>query len=476
MKKFKKITALVMALFLLMSFAEIQSFAVTSIEDYQKYYETLDNTLVMLTPGKDATELNFAWHSEWSLKAPKVRLSKNADMADYVEFVGSTTFSENADQRVNNVTVTGLEENTTYYYTYGVNGDFSEPVKYQTHSFDSVKFVYVSDVQPHHKNDLLKESYLWNQSLESAFARNDDISFIVNGGDITHNGDYNEEWTAFMSPEYLRSYPMAAANGNHDKSGTTFTKYFNNPNAYTGIYPMSFGESYWFRYGDVLFVMINSIRWEAIGNLDTINAVKAAVEANPDAKWRVAVTHYDFYGPGPHVPETKVTEKKKMLVPIFEHYDFDLVLNGHDHVYGRSYFMEDDKIVENEGYSTGTVVDPEGILYVTASGSKGNSRTEGSYNYPWIAKDYISPNNCYSTIEITDDGQLKLVTVDAVTEKVIDTFNIVKTDFEPEYEENTFGLYGTLLKEYTGEYFIIFEMLYDLSTAVKRLFDRIIAA
>ncbi len=472
----KRIFSLIMALVLFITYAFSVSAADITYEEWSEYYKTCDNTKVLLTPGKDETEVSFAWHSEWNVKTPKVRISKNADMSDYKEFTGYATFSENSNQRSNNVTATGLEEHTTYYYSYGVSGEFSEPVVYRTRDFDSFKFLFVSDVQPTVKNDIMKESYIWNQSLEAAFTNNDDISFIVNGGDVTNDGDYNEEWTGVLAPTYLRSYPMASAPGNHDKRGTSFRYYFNHPNVYHGMYPSKFGDGYWFRYGDVLFVVINSIRYELLGKIDSIAGIKEAVEANPDAKWRIAVTHYDFYGPGPHASESAVIEKKEMLVPALEHYDFDLVLTGHDHMYGRSYFMQNDKMVYNEGYDEGTVVDPEGILYITASGSKGNARYDKQYNYPWIAKDYVSKNDCYSTIEITDDGQLKLITVDKITDRVIDTFNIKKTDSQFENKEFLGGVFGSVLQGYTGEYFIIFEMLYDLSTAVKRFFDRFVGA
>lgn len=47
----------------------------------------------------------------------------------------------------NHVTVTGLEANTTYYYTVEKNGVQSEVQEYKTGSFDSVKMLYVGDPQ-----------------------------------------------------------------------------------------------------------------------------------------------------------------------------------------------------------------------------------------------------------------------------------------------------------------------------------------
>ena len=47
----------------------------------------------------------------------------------------------------NHVTVTGLEPNTTYYYTVEKNGEQTEPVEYTTKGTDTVKMIYVGDPQ-----------------------------------------------------------------------------------------------------------------------------------------------------------------------------------------------------------------------------------------------------------------------------------------------------------------------------------------
>ncbi len=471
----KKAISLLMIFVLMFTFCSMNVTAKTiSEEDWEKYYSTIDNTLVSVTPGRNETELNFAWHSELGLSRPRVRISKNEDMSDYKEFFGYATFSEITDQRSNNVTVSELEENTKYYYTYASGDDFSEVYTYQTHSFDSFKVLFVSDAQPDgssKKVTLSQQAYSWNQSLEAAFNANDDISFILNAGDATQHTDRVDEWVTFLSPNYLRSYPQATVVGNHDSSGTHYKYYFNNPNVYLGLSPTFYGNGYWFRYGDVLFVMMNTMK---ANFFDTDLLIKEAVEKNPDAKWRVAVGHYGIYGAGKHSGKEKIQDTRWQLASALEYYDFDLVLNGHDHTYGRSYFMENEKIVVNEGYASGRVVDPEGILYLNQTGSTGNSRErlEEHKSYYWVAKSYDVPNDCYSTIEFTNDGQLKIVSVDTITGETIDTFTIVKSDYEFEHKETFGGVIGHVFKALMGEYFIIFEMFGDLFEKLTQIFSK----
>ena len=81
-------------------------------------------------------------------------------------------------------------------------------------------------------------------------------------------------------------------------------------------------------------------------------------------------------------------------------------------------------------------------------------------------------NDCYSVIEITDDGQLKINSFDKVTGEKIDTFTIVKTDFDFEEEDTLGGVIGHYFKRLTGEYFIIFEMLNDWFEKLGQIFSK----
>ncbi|MBQ3151732.1 MAG: metallophosphoesterase family protein [Clostridia bacterium] len=447
--KLKRIVSFVLFIGIIMSLTSVALSASEkiSLDDWKSYYSTIDNTIINLTPGADESELNFSWHSSFTAQKPVVRISENEDMSDYDEFIGTTSVSDVIGQRVNRVTATGLEENTTYYYTYSSDGDdFSEPSVYITHSSDSFKFLFVSDQQPNsEKYDLAENSYKWNTVLEEAFNNNDDISFIVSAGDMTNSGDVKFEWTATLSPKYLRSYAMATVVGNHDNRGLipTYSHYVNNPNTYLGLWPSIAGNGYWFRYGDVLFVMINSNK---INSHDTYKLVDLAVDANPDAKWRIGVMHHDVYGTGGHASQESAAKIRALVVPAFEENDFDVILTGHDHIYGRSYFMDKGEIVRNDSYNSGVVTDPDGILYMTSFASSGNSRKPSEdHNYPWLGYVNESGNDGYSTIEITDDGEFIIKAFDSTAGEQIDEFKIIKTDFTFEEKDNGGYFYGALI-------------------------------
>lgn len=229
MKAAKRTLSILLALLMLASCLAIGTSAdgsnVLTQPEWNSYWETVrnDNTLIALTPGADATQLNFCWHSDDTAKSGVVRIGKSADMTSFKEFVGKASTDSYTGQSVYKVTATGLEPNTVYYYVYGSNGKFSKPVMYRTLSTEKFKLLYISDIQVSSDvEDGREEAYVWQKTLGTALDQNDDISFIVSAGDQTQHGDRANEWAGTLSPAALRSYAMATTVGNHDRKGETY--------------------------------------------------------------------------------------------------------------------------------------------------------------------------------------------------------------------------------------------------------------
>ena len=126
-------------------------------EAWKTEWESVKNdwTQISLTPGSDASELNFAWYSKKTgdeitahlkigekedMSDAKVYTAVSKDVADELDNGGSSYVS-------NKVTATGLKENTTYYYSYEKNGVYTTPAKYETQSTDQFSFIFVGDPQ-----------------------------------------------------------------------------------------------------------------------------------------------------------------------------------------------------------------------------------------------------------------------------------------------------------------------------------------
>lgn len=409
-------------------------------EEWKVFYQSQveDNTLPMLNVGADETQVSLCWHADKNTAKAEVKLSENADMSDAKVFEGKTTAAENDAQVVCRVTVTGLKENTVYYYQWYSDNGWSEVKKYETKSFTDHKALVVGDIQIAEdwrpEGDLSQESIgrNWNTVLSTALTQNPDISYLVSPGDNTSTGETAKEWQTLLMPEALRELPIALAIGNHDKKGLMYNYYTNMPNEYYGRFFAGLDRDFWFRHGDVLYLFYDSTS----GNAPDHKAMtKEAIRLNPDAKWRIGVVHHGIYGAGDCIgdAETEIL-LSTIFTPIFESYDLDLVITGHTHSQGRSHFMENRKVV-GTAESGKSYKDPEGILYLN-SNSVCERPINESYEAEHLAYSFLdNSTTTYSTLEFKGD-QLILETRRGDNGALLDSVTIERTK---EHNESSFS-------------------------------------
>lgn len=423
-----------------------------------------DWTQIALTPGENETELNFAWYAPIDLAGkPMVKISLSPDMKDAIEYGGEAS-SAVEGYLSNKVVITNLSPQMTYYYVYGQGEEWSDPIQIQTQSTDKFSFIVTGDPQigssrnniPVGESEVLgqdnatrNDAFNWNQTLNQAMSLSENASFLINVGDQIQTRDkaqdqllYTEneiEYAGYLSPVLLKSLPVATLIGNHDSSSGNYSFHFNNPNA-TNLGQTMAGGGYYYSYGDVLFISINSNSEDYDAHEELI---RLAVESHPDATWRFVSLHHDIYGSGEHSNEPSITSKRYEFAPMFEKYGIDVVLAGHDHTYSRSKFLkgatkeesvfltddefelyfdgklESDKyyesylervedaesIVENDKISAGVITNPEGIIYYTlgsASGSKYYEQVEQEQAY--IANRWQANVPSFMIVDVEEDS------------------------------------------------------------------------
>lgn len=436
MKRTFKTLALVLAMLMLM-----QAFGVSAFDDkgmteaeWKEHYADLcdENTLPTLCVGADETELNICWHADKDTATPKVRMADNKAMANATVFEGETTPSENEEQLVCRVTMTDIKENTTYYYQWYTDSGWSEACKYETKGFDSYKMLVIGDIQIggqsyENPEEQSRVGYVWQSVLDEALTKNPDISFLLSPGDNTSTGEAADEWQTLLMPEYTRSLPMALAIGNHDKKGMTYEYYTHMPNEFFGKYFEGLDRDFWFRYGDVLYLVFDATSGSAA---DHKAMADEAIAANPDAKWRVGVMHQGLYAAGVAMlePETAIM-LNAVFQPIFEMYDLDIVFTGHTHMQGRSNFISDGAVV-GFAESGKTYKDPNGIVYVNVNAccDQGSLGEELSYLWPYTAYAFVDADvTTYTTVDFTDTT-MSLKTFRGDNSELLDSITIEKED------------------------------------------------
>lgn len=437
---------------------------------------------VSLTPGADETQLNYAWYSH-TVETPKVRVATKQNMDGAIEFEGTQTEAVTIDgvkYYSNKVIVKNLKEDTNYYYQVMQNGKWQDAEVYTTKSFSEFSFLYVGDPQiGASKNQTSTEQekmvsvgnevsstaadnlaarndgYNWNNILNDAVKDHSNVSFIVSAGDQVNAGKNEREYAAYLGADALTSLPVATTIGNHDSVSNQYSLHFNNPNAFSSKdanYIQSqteAGTDYYYSYGNVLFIVLDTNNYNCATHE---NVMKKAISENKDAKWRIVVFHQDIFGSGYDHSDSDGMVLRTQLTPLMDKYDIDVVLQGHDHTYSRTYQLQGDGkdhtaygkdvdmksadyITQNNCYQivddteSGTVVNPKGTVYLEANSATGSK----FYNLIASKQDYISERSqtwtpSYSVVTVTDNS-FSVKTYDASTRQELagsSSYKIVK--------------------------------------------------
>lgn len=451
---------------------------------WQEKWKTIRNNYeqIALTPGENATKMNFAWYCVTE-EIPKIKLMDSQgrviqEVQGQQNLANKETITENDNVITlipNKVTVSGLAENTSYQYQYYLDGAWSDTYTFETKSTENFSVMYVGDPQigasvgqddNSKEYHAMNDAYNWNHTLSSALSAHSNVSIILSAGDqinqtsVSKDADKLEqqiEYAGFLSSPLLRSMPVATTIGNHDSKSVNYSNHFNNPNTATSVATTEgktdAGTDYYFTYGNTLFVSIDTNNYNCATHE---NVIKEAVEANPDATWRVLMFHQDIYGSGYDHSDSDGIVLRTQLTPIIDKYDFDAVLQGHDHTYSRTYQLSSDGqthssyqsapktntddfsayLGDNACYNILTnienknnVVNPEGTVYFeanSATGSKYYQLIGTQQNY--IAARSQSWRPTYSVIDFTETT-LTVKTYDAATNTELVEDGNIKTSY-----------------------------------------------
>ena len=410
--------------------------------------ESYDSSRIILTPGKTAKDLGFAWYSQ-KKGEPAVKIGKKEDLSDAQEFKGTATEINRSNQKntykaSNKVTVEGLfEENTTYYYSYTddvKNPNWSEVQSYTTIKTTNFQTILVGDPQIGASGsqgqgtaddiNIAVDTFNWNKTLEQAKITAPNASFILSAGDqIDYAGTDSSdgknvresEYAGFTYPALLRMLPLATTIGNHESKGTDYKYHYNNPNSEDGLGSTNSGSDYYFSYGNVLFISPNSNNRNTVEHRELL---KKAVESNPDAKWKVVMFHHDIYGSGQPHSDTDGANLRALFAPLMDEFGIDMCLTGHDHSYARSYLMADGTAIQ---YDDSVAINPEGTLYIAAGSASGSK----FYKLATTKQYYIAERSntqipTFSTIDFSDES-IVIKTYDYNGNKYADDYTLYKT-------------------------------------------------
>lgn len=430
-------------------------------------------TQVTMTLGADGvTSRNIRWYTGTMVTEGTVQVATDAGFEDIVTEVDATSEEVTKPQTQLNLglvttygtqqatkhsaTVSGLAENTDYYYRVGDkdNGYWSDAIPFttggETDDSDTFSFINVNDSQGMVESDY--DVYL--NTLEQARASFPDAAFTIHGGDFVDDGANEDYWTWALDDEndVAQGMAMAPAAGNHEArsevGGITdenpIVSHFNLANVPEGQ-DLSTGVYYSFEYKNATFVVLNTNDLSADGGISQTQydwAYQALSAA--DTEWKIVLLHKSPYSNGPHQTDEDVVAIRGQMDALAASCDVDVVLSGHDHVYNRTpYLMRGEaQAVTTEtqtyqGTNYETAVNPNGTVFIIAGtcGVKNYAQDTTGGIPSQVALDLSVPVFTGFTID-GDHLYYQAYTVSDGASTMVDSFAISKAeDATPAWQE-----------------------------------------
>src|SRR5262249_9860156 len=178
----------------------------------------------------------------------------------------------------------------------------------------------------------------WGKLLAGAHRRHPNAAFLLIAGDLVDRGNERTNWDHFFlrAAGVFETLPLMPCAGNHeylDQGPRLYRAYFDLPG--NGPKQLDADLVYSFEYGNAFVAVLDSTSAVADPQVARIQAAwLARVLSQTRAEWKLVMFHHPVYASHP-TRETPVLGTE--WVPIFDAHQVDLVLQGHDHAYLRTY-------------------------------------------------------------------------------------------------------------------------------------------
>ena len=309
--------------------------------------------------------------------------------------------------------ITDLNPGEKYVYRVGSEQGWSEWFQIQIPEPEKkISFVYFGDAQNSVKS-------MWSRVIRQAYGSVPDVDFMLHAGDLINRHDRDEEWGEwFFAGSFIHAMvPSVMTPGNHEYKDVVLSPQwrpqFNLPlNGPEGLEETCFQVNY-------PNLKIVSLDAEQIDESEEYKIAQRdwldSILTHDPRKWTAITFHYPIFSTKPNRDNI---EFRSMFKPIFDKHKVDIVLQGHDHAYGRG-------MVNNvpTGYSVKEKT--SGTMYVVSvSGPKQYDVSDD----PWM--DRRAGNTQLFQI-ITIEGDRLSYGAHTATGELYDAFDLVKSKNAP---------------------------------------------
>ncbi len=288
----------------------------------------------------ETTQQNISWMSSVDAEpAACIRYSTDEDLTDAQTVEGTDTlltFSTDVQAtRANNVQLSDLKADTTYYYQVGDGETWSDIDTFTTaeEAPDDVRFVVMADVQE--EDALTGFSNIAKVIADSG----NHYDFGVQTGDAVDNPRSYAEWMDTMELFTLDAWndmDWLHILGNHDIDDID-----NKDKAAKAMFGIN-EDYYSLEYGDVyIAVMKYTTDRQSVKEFGEWLVEDAAKRT---CTWKIVISHASVY----YTNKTSEAQMYQEVLPsYFQEAGIDFYMCGHDHSYSRTYPMTDEEVDED---------------------------------------------------------------------------------------------------------------------------------
>lgn len=264
--------------------------------------------------------------------------------------------------------LTSLVPGTTYSYRVGdpVRGEWSEFFTFTTEAENTNEFSVIGVTDPQGRTR--GEYSYYRKTLYTALSDDPNAAFVINMGDLTDNANYDDWWRYFFEAGIgiQERLPQITVVGNHENRGAG-AKYYNlrfmNPKNGSGLasWYVSDGNDkrswpiiqnldntvYSFDYGNAHFSVLNTgTDWSALEMRTMLEWQRDWLDSDlssTDKEWKIVLVHIGVY-----LQKPRESLVKAIFEDTIDRHGVDLVLEGHDHTYMRTFQMRAGAAVSDE--------------------------------------------------------------------------------------------------------------------------------
>lgn len=305
---------------------------------------------IILTWSDDpATTQSVTWRTDVSVKkafaeiapaegSPDFRLETDSVVAVTELLVTNTNAAH-----FHSATFTGLEPGKKYAYRVGQGDHWSEWFHFET-AYDKEKplsFIYFGDAQNEIKS-------MWSRCIRDAYSKLPDIDFMIHAGDLINTANDDEDWGEwFYAGGWIYGMkPSIATPGNHeyarireDDDKRALTQHWRASFSLPENGPRDLAETvYYTDYQNVRFISLNTMAMYADSTTIPLQTgwLEEVLKDNPN-RWTIVTHHHPVYSTANDRDNPAV---RNAFQPLYEKYGVDMVLQGHDHSYGRGHNLK----------------------------------------------------------------------------------------------------------------------------------------